>query len=63
MGAHYSLVEVVRPKIEKYSKPILTVYLRLTYEEAQNMPEQLEIEREVYRLSHFYSFKCSMCGV
>ena len=63
LGTHYNLVEAVRPKIDKYSKPIVKVYLRLTYEEAQAIPEQLEIGREVYRLSHFYSFKCPAYGV
>ena len=56
-------MEVIRPRIDRFSKPMLTAYLRLEFEEAQNLPDQLEIAGETYRLSHFFSFKCNICGV
>ena len=62
LSSKYSLVEVIRPKLGKFYKTVLTVYARLSYEEAREIPEKLELTTGTYRLSHFYMFKCKTCG-
>ena len=62
LSSKYNLVEVIRPKVGKFYKPVLTVYARLSYEEAREIPEKLELTTGTYRESHFYTFKCKTCG-
>ena len=60
LGTKYNIVEVVRPKVGKFAKPSLTIYARMTYEEAKEMPKELELAGETYFLSHFFTFKCTV---
>ena len=62
LATRYNLVEVIRPQIGKFAKPSLTVYMRITYEEARDIPNQIEVAGEVYSLAHFYTFKCATCN-
>ena len=62
LSTMYNVVEVVRPTIGKFAKPIMTVYARMTCSEALAMPDEIKLAGETYKLSHFYAIKCKQCG-